>query len=586
MLTPVPGRIDRRDAFALATLVVAGVGIPLGLAVAAGTIGIPSNDDWVYMRGADSLFRTGSINMPGHTAASIGQLVMVQPLLWLSGGRPWSFTAFGLVMASIGVVSTYLLARRFVGTGSAVLVVLLVEAFPGMARETATFMTDVPAYALTVLCLLLGTRWLQGDGKRATLVACVAAGLLAVSIREFALAAPAAVLAAAWARNRADERVWLAGLSGMLVAGVASVLIVAASIPGRAAPASLEAGQLLLLGFDFATLAAVLLPAVALGIGWPIATIRQERVILAVGLVPLAVLLPYGSFVGDLWMANGLGGNLLLSGIRDPVIGAAAWALTNRLASFAAMLVAALALRWGYRALAPVTSMSTAISRAIRIARLLETPLILFLVFYAAELVILSPVVYPFDRYLYPMVPAAAILLLRGPAQLSRLGRRQAFSHAAFAWLAISAFVIAVNSFAYDAARWRAGQAAVAIGYDARTVDAGYEWVGYHASGAEKTASGVSTLTWYDKLWSSFRPCAVLSNSPLDVAGFRLIHVDRSAYRQYLFLGPEEPLYLHGALADGCPTPPGTIAARKPLAGREYTSAIVQGSSSQEAGVS
>ena len=82
------------------------------------------------------------------------------------------------------------------------------------------------------------------------------------------------------------------------------------------------------------------------------------------------------------------------------------------------------------------------------------------------------------------MVPVAAILLLAGPPSASRLGRSRALSHAAFAWLAVSAFVIAANSFAYDAARYRAGEAAVAMGYDARTVDAGYDWVGYHASGA------------------------------------------------------------------------------------------------------
>ena len=81
----------------------------------------------------------------------------------------------------------------------------------------------------------------------------------------------------------------------------------------------------------------------------------------------------------------------------------------------------------------------------------------------------------------------AAILLLRGPAQASGLGRSRAFAHAAFAWLAASAFVIAANSFAYDAARWHAeGEAAVALGYEAATIDAGYEWVGYHASGIVK----------------------------------------------------------------------------------------------------
>ena len=50
-----------------------------------------------------------------------------------------------------------MLARRYLGIGSAVMVVLLVLAFPGFARSSASFMTDVPTYALMMLCLLLGT---------------------------------------------------------------------------------------------------------------------------------------------------------------------------------------------------------------------------------------------------------------------------------------------------------------------------------------------------------------------------------------------------------------------------------------------
>jgi len=547
--------------FVLATLGLAGIGIPFWLSAAAGAIGVPSNDDWVYMRAAVSLFRTGSVDMPGHTAASIGQLVMVQPLLWLSGGNPWAFTAFGLVMALIGVTSTYLLARRFVGTGSAVVVVLLVVAFPGFVRETASFMTDVPAYALAVLCLLLGTRWLQGEGRRVTLVSSLGAGLLAVSIREFAIAAPVAILVAAWARNRADERVWLAGASGIFAAGVACVLIVAASMPGRAAPVTGNIGQLIVLGPAFATLAAVLLPAAALGMGRRMATFRPEHIILGAGLVCLVVILPNRPLIGNLWTPNGLAGNDLLSGTRDPVIGAPAWALSEQLALFAAILVAALALRWGQRNLARVSSLSTAIALPIRIARSREAPLVLFLVAYAGALTVFTSMSYPLDRYLYPMVPAAAILLLRGPAQPSRFGRSRAFSHAAFAWLAASAFVIAANSFAYDAARYREGEAAVATGYDARTVDAGYEWVGYHASGVGNPGSGTYGLTWYDDVLSTYRPCAVLSNSPLEGGALRLIRVDRSAYLQFLFFGPAEPLYLYGALVDGCPPPPAAVAA-------------------------
>jgi Dolichyl-phosphate-mannose-protein mannosyltransferase len=561
MVEGMLGRIGRRDMLALATLGLIGIGIPLWLSAAAGAIGVPGNDDWVYMRAAGSLFRTGSVDMPGHTAASIGQIVMVQPLLWLSGGSSWAFTAFGLVMALIGVASTYLLARGFVGTGSAVMVVLLVEAFPGFARETASFMTDVPAYALAVLCLLLGTRWLQGEGRRVTLVASLVAGLFGVSIREFAIAAPVAILVAAWARNRADERVWLAGVSGIFAAGVAWVLIVAASIPGRGGLVAPDLWRLILLGPAFTTVAAVLLPAVALGVGRRMATFSPEQIILGAGLVGLVFVLPYGSLVGYLWMQNGLGGNSLLSGTRASVIDAGAWAISSQLASFAAILVAALAFRWGQRNLARVNSLSTAKAVAIRIARRRDGPLFLFIVAYTAELVVFASVSGIFDRYLFLLVPATAILILRGPAQPSHFGRSRALAHGAFAWLAASAFVIATNSFAYDAARYRGGEAAVAMGYDARTVDAGYEWVGYHAAGAEDPGPNAYGLTWYESFWSSFRPCAVLSNSPLDSPAFKLIRVDRSAYLQYLFFGPAEPLFLYGALADGCPPPPAVVAA-------------------------
>ena len=153
------------------------------------------------MRAAMGVYETGQVGAFGHTTAFVGQLGLVQPFLWLSGGQPWAFTAFGLVMAGLGIACTYLLARRYLGIGSAVMVVLLVLAFPGFARSSASFMTDVPTYALMMLCLLLGTRSGDDGWARASLVAAVAVGVLATSIREFALAAPLAVLIAAWVRS-------------------------------------------------------------------------------------------------------------------------------------------------------------------------------------------------------------------------------------------------------------------------------------------------------------------------------------------------------------------------------------------------
>ena len=153
------------------------------------------------------------------------------------------------------------------------------------------------------------------------------------------------------------------------------------------------------------------------------------------------------------------------------------------------------------------------------------------------------------------MIPAVGVLLLRPFGRGAGSGRSLAFSHAALAWLVVSAFLIAANSFAYDAARWRAGEAAVTMGYPPQTVDAGYEWVGAHQTGPAAYGAHDYGLTWYDDHWPSFRPCAVISNSPLDKPGLALIRQDPSTYRQYTLVGSEEPLYLYGSSDAACSPP-------------------------------
>ena len=75
-------------------------------------------------------------------------------------------------------------------------------------------------------------------------------------------------------------------------------------------------------------------------------------------------------------------------------------------------------------------------------------------------------------------------------------------------------------------------------------------------SGPNRSPTDPTKLTWWEDLWPSFRPCAVLSNTPLDLPTYELIRVNRSAYRQYLFFGRARPMYLYGAhLADVRPAP-------------------------------
>ena len=197
-------------------------------------------------------------------------------------------------------------------------------------------------------------------------------------------------------------------------------------------------------------------------------------------------------------------------------------------------------------------------------ARTREAPLLLFLAAYAAELVAFGSIgLVLLIATCSRMVPVAAILAVarHGPADPA-FGRSHAFVHAALAWLATSALIIAANSFAYDAARWRAGEAAVAMGYDARTVDAGYEWVGVsRRATVGKPGSDIYGLAWYDDELALVPPCAVRLEQPVEASRVT------GSYSRMVGLSPV-PVLRPGAAAlpvrlaaAGCPEPPSPDSA-------------------------
>lgn len=527
------------------------------MAAASGAIGLPTVDDWVYTQGAESLLRNGSISMTGHTAAALGQLVLVQPLLWLSSGEYWAFMAFGVISATLAITFTYLLGREFLGRGPSCFAVLLLIVFPGYQRETASFMTDVPAYMLTALSLWLGTKWLRNRNRQTLVIGCLGAGILAVSIREFAIAAPLAVILSAWIRHDPKDRAWLTGLSICLVAGVAVALTVASGTnrvtPGPAqgsAPLSVA-----FLGGAFATMCVVLLPAIVLAARDRISRLTTGQFVAASVTGFLIVLSPTGAVIGNYWTANGIGSDLLLAGTREALFGGRVWVLVEQLAIFSSVLLVAMVFGWAGRNLPRVGTTGAARVQAGRSVLSWHAPLPMFLMLYAAELAgytLFGPIL---DRYLFPMIPVAAIVLLLGSRKSFGLGRGLSLSHAAFGWLAVTAFLLTANSFAYDAARWREGEAAALVGYDPQTVDAGYEWVGFHATGSAGIRTADFILPWYYDAIPARAPCAVLSNSFLSDSPLKLIRVNNSAYRQYLFFGPDQPLYLYAATSLGCPEP-------------------------------
>jgi hypothetical protein len=179
-----------------------------------------------------------------------------------------------------------------------------------------------------------------------------------------------------------------------------------------------------------------------------------------------------------------------------------------------------------------------------------------------------------YDRYTWPLaLPLATLLLLRPKAELiedddrpSIAGGRPSDWRRAGVVIVAGALVVVtgtasvtllLNADAFDAARWRMGEEAVRLGYAANTIDAGFEWVGLHATGlVDPKARPVPNLTSYASKFPSFHQCARASSSPLDLPGFTLLSTRPNAYRLLLIAGPKETLYLYAFAGPACPAGP------------------------------
>ena len=119
---------------------------------------------------------------------------------------------------------------------------------------------------------------------------------------------------------------------------------------------------------------------------------------------------------------------------------------------------------------------------------------------------------------------------------------------------AVLSLVLLLNALAFDVARWRIGEAQMAKGTPAMSIDAGIEWLGYHATEtADLQAPAPVIGEQYTRLWASYRECVVVANSQLDRPGLSLADDTPSTYRTLLFVGQPVPLYLYRSSVGGCP---------------------------------
>ena len=577
---------SRSAILAVALLLLVGVGLPVLIGMLSGAISVPRNDDPAYRRVALELYSTGQLRFNAWSEMTlVGQIVYVQPFLWLSGGGAWAFAASTAVLAVAGIVAGFALARRVLSVPRATLAVLAVLVFPGFVLNTTSYMTDVPAWSTEVVCLWLGVVALSREGRRRWLwlTASLAVGCFAFSIREFALAAPAAVIAAHVAVAFRRPGNWMSAAAVLIVCG--GVYLLKEQVPGARAVNGPDLTSVSTGGLKegIATLALAAAPALILTVrSWW----RHWRAIdvligLAVGLAvyrtPLFEVLRTHAvprlLLTNMLEPSGSLGLVPLAGSRPVLFVEPVWSALNDaafVAAFALFGVAGGAAGRVVRSQLPRWRDGAARLDAWHRVGSVRGLLALFAILYAGGLTAWSFFFPTYDRYLWPLIIPLYVLILMpagdpkgavatepktAPALTGQTLRSLRVGAAAvsLAVLAAVSTTLLLNADAFDTARWRMGETAVADGATATTVDAGFEWVTFYATGLAVHAPPPGLGAAYETRWPSFHLCTLVSSSPLSDPALTLQYTNPDAYRLFLFAGPTEPLYTYRVRAQGCP---------------------------------
>ena len=501
----------------LAAVIVVTVGVPLLLACTTGSISIPHDDSWSYSKITTIFATTGHIRLQRWNLSSlIGQVVMLGPF-----GR--SITVQQIAVAALAAISlwlTYRILSRRVSPMKALLGTAMVGAFPGVGLLATSFMSDIPTFAAMVGCLAIGDQALE-KRSNGLLVIALAVGLYGGAIREQALAAPVALLVAAYVSWDRPRRRGLYVMGAVLCLAFGLFELWRHSLPYALSyddtSLHLQLGHSVTVALEaYFTLSLILSPAILMASREP----RSRSVGNVLGIGVFAIGLAFiehfhGSiFLGDYLGPSGayqsldIGRHLVIpSAVMDVLIAISLVAGTR--------LVTIVVSNW--RNLDPLMLWFT----------------ILTIAGTGAELVAGHAI---FDRYLLVLLIPGTVICLRSTAFEPRGARLKiGLGITSLALLMVISLLITANGLARDAAQWHAAQNLVSAGARPTDIDAGFDWVGYHSPvpALPSLSGGESEFGFWNALFPRSRVCFAVSVSP--IPGQR--PVSQFHYRTFALLG-------------------------------------------------
>ncbi|MDP9225875.1 MAG: glycosyltransferase family 39 protein [Actinomycetota bacterium] len=534
-----------------ATLVAAAVVVTVFIIDAAwrGALGIPRNDDWSYLRTAFVFGQTGNFVLDGWAAAMlIGQVVIAAPVVGVAGRSIIGLQFLTAAEAAVSLVVWYALLRRLLPPRLAALSTAALALAPVFAMLAVSFMSDVPAVLMQGATLLLGVEAVRRRRGEWWLIAAAAAGLVAFSIREYGIVAAAAVFAGfVIHRQREGKRRDVLAACAIAIAFVAACLAAWMWRHGLPNPGDLPARNSSSAPLRRAfpaialTLALFIAPAAALISPRRLVTARRRAPLFAiVAVTATAGFLRFAErpvLIGDYVTRRGSRSGAVVAGSLfqvNPIV----WKLTVLLAvwSLANATVVGMVFASG---------LIDRLKSRPRSTTLPASPVLTMLTIYVA-LSVTATIVITFtasalyDRYLLPLIPAVAGLVLWAASRADVLAVRARVVPVAF--LVLCALVSAAyvdEAAATEGARWDLGDVAVAHGINARNIDAGFEWYSYHQHRAVRLEAPPTEPFWIGLLPGT--RCATVTAAPTStpILAKRRISTLLGAETFYLVDGPD-----------------------------------------------
>ncbi|MFN7684433.1 MAG: hypothetical protein ACK5QT_03360 [Oligoflexia bacterium] len=442
----------------------------------------PLNDDWVYARNSAATAEAGSVSIPfGQYAWSIPQLVLGAVFVELGLGS-YVWLRWVGILALLG--STYLVGRIFWSglTQSGIRIPLLIAFcfYCPLVQTSFSFMTDAP-FLFLFLAAFAGCGLFLA--RRTGTSALVALGfvLLALSQRQFGIVISAALgVCLLFEAFKSPAPVVFpvvlmrAGLSFLIpaLAFVALTQFWKSLTQGASAPLDLTLSPVFVLSNAFEILGhlgLLAVPVLFLPFSQEAKRLLSQRWLQAV----LVLFFVYGlghhlraerlfPFTDNVMSRYGFFGlNLVLLGEREVVLG-------TGLRGFLTLVSVAGALRIlvGFGAAWRQSKWGT-LDRLVLVSSVFYFLICCFRKTY-------------FDRYCIPLLPGALLCLLAAtvPAFSVRWGKWAA-------WVGVLASIcfsvtLLEDYFRWNEARWKAGQAALALGFKSSEVAGGYEFNGHY----------------------------------------------------------------------------------------------------------